>query len=361
MQRPLQALRDKGQPTTNRRGAFSLIELIVVILIIAILSSLLLVGVQAAVGRARLAAVTVDVKNLEQGIKEFQSKFGVTDAPPSSLILFEKADDWADFSAGMNTQQNAALIRRLWPNFLKANGKPDINNDGVVDANDNFDIDGDATTDSGYKTEVLRLNGAECLAFFLGGIMEAGSTSGTYIPRGFSANPTHPFFRPVPGMNNWGSRIGPFADLKPSRLVDDPDPIAGALDNMPVYIDAFPGSTNPYQYFSAYGGRGYRLKGVDTSAAAKADDERMWISTTEPTLYSVYLQKDNESGSNEPTGTAWNAKTFQIISAGADGQWGIGGEVNDGGVPTGTGIYRSYDKRSVERDNVTNFKGGPLN
>lgn len=356
MQRPLLALRDKGQPTTNRRAAFSLIELIVVILIIAILSSLLLVGVQAAVARARMASVAVEIKNLEQGIKEFQSKFGVTEAPPSGLILFERADDWADFSSGMNTQQNAALIRRLWPNFLKTNGKPDLNADGMVNGSDNQDINGD-----GDSTDVIRLNGAECLAFFMGGIMDPQSAAGTFIPQGFSANPVNPFFRPASGMSNWGSRIGPFADLKPSRLVDDADPIAGSTDNMPVYIDAFPGSTNPYQYFSAYGGRGYRLKGVDTSAGAKTDDERMWISTTEPTLYSVYLQKDNESGSNEPTGTAWNAKTFQIISAGPDGQWGIGGEVNDGGVPTGTGIYRSYDKRSVERDNVTNFKGGALN
>lgn len=357
MQNSKSFLRNPRQPARHPRSAFTLIELIVVIMIIVILAGLLMVGVQAAVGRARTAAVAVDIKNLEQGIKEFQSKFGVTEAPPSGLILFEQADDWADFSSGMNTQQNAALIRRLWPNFLKSNGKPDLNADGTVNGSDNQDINGD-----GDSTDVIRLNGAECLAFFLGGIMDSGSASGTFIPQGFSSNPVNPFFRPASGMNNWGTRIGPFVEMKPNRLQDDVDPIAGSLDNMPVYFDAFPASTNPYQYFSAYGGRGYRLKGVDASAMAKNDDERMWISSTEPTLYSVYLQKDTETGSNEPTGTAWNAKTFQIISAGADGVWGIGGEVGDGGIPSsGTGTYRSYDKRSGERDNITNFKGGQLN
>lgn len=361
MQRPLQALRDNGQRTTNRRGAFSLIELIVVILIIVILSSLLLVGVQAAVGRARVAAVAVDITNLEQGIKEFQAKFNVSEPPPSGLILFEEADDWVLAPTGKNTPQNLALIRRLWPNFLKSNGKPDLNGDGTVDNDDDQDING-----NGSKADVIYLNGAECLVFFLGGIMEKDATTSpaTYVPHGFSTNPANPFFRPSASTDPWGTRMGPFTDLKPSRLIDD---TTGGADDMPLYLDAFPGSRAPYQYFSAYGGRGYRIFGVDEPAptmaptAATSDDEVVWVDSANVTLFSVYLQKDNATGSALPKGTPWNAKGYQIISAGRDGLWGVGGQVGDDGIQTtGAAPYRD-GTRGVEKDNLTNFKGGLLN
>src|SRR6218665_2951968 len=245
MERYIHSCRE-GRPVSARhREAFSMIELIVVILVIAILSSLLLVGVQAAVGRAREAAVGVDIKNLEQGIKEFQSKFSITDPPPSSLILFERADDWDDFSAGMNTQQNAAVIRKLWPNFLKSDGKPS----GDVDLNGNGTA-GDAGA--------FHLNGAQCLAFLLGGVMEKDGSQ--YLPHGFSTNPNNPFYRPSMPTDSWGARIGPFVPLQPSRLIDD---VTGVESCFPVYLDAFPGSQRPYQYFSAYGGRGYRPFGLD--------------------------------------------------------------------------------------------------
>ena len=363
MQNPssfLRSARPTGQRPTHSRSAFTLIELIVVILIIAILASLLLVGVQAAVGRARVAAVTVDIANLEQGIKEFQAKFSVTEAPPSGLILFEKATDW---SGSANTAANIQLIRRLWPNFLKANGQPDLNGDGTVNGSDDQDINGDGT-----KTDILYLNGAECLAFFMGGIMEknTGTAPATYIPHGFSTNPANPFYRPATATDPWGNRIGPFTELKPNRLVDDTDDPIAAADNMPAYLDAFPASQTPYQYFSGYSGRGYRLFGVDglsSTTAEKKDDEVIWTTTSTPTLYSVYLQKDSETmAMNIPKGTPWNAKSFQIISAGRDAQWGVGGEIGDSGIQAGgASPYRSIDVRGFERDNVTNFRGGPLN
>ena len=51
---------------SGRRAAFSLIELMVVIVIIAILMSLILVGVRGAMGTVRNATVTVEFKNLEK-------------------------------------------------------------------------------------------------------------------------------------------------------------------------------------------------------------------------------------------------------------------------------------------------------
>lgn len=331
------------------RSAFTLIELVVVIMIIAILSSLLLVGIQSAIARARETAVGVEIKNLEQGIKGFQQAFSVTEAPPSRIVLYEDYDDWPDASmaTGMSAahksiRRNVAVLRKLWPEFLNANGQP------VAGAMWSRDINGD-----GDSTDILEMTGAECLAFFLGGVMEAGSTTGTFIAAGFSKDPRDPF---KPG----GSRIGPFIELNPSRLRQT------AANRFPVYIDAYPNSTRPYQYFSAYGGRGYRLLGDDNATGGSDADADEIVSGT--TLISPYLQKDdNWPGMMTglvPSGTAWNAKGFQIISAGADGEWGVGGEVSaEEGVRTydGTDTYRQNSARSKERDNITNFKGGRLN
>jgi len=342
--------------TARRRKAFSLIELVVVIMIIVILSGLLLVGVQAAVGRARMAAVAVEITNLEQGIKEFQAKFQVTEPPPSGLILAESTSLWASNS----TTANNALIRRLWPSFLSSSGGPVFNVDS--DMNGDLDVFQQDINGDGDHDDVLHLNGAECLAFFLGGIMEKSGEN--YIPHGFATNPLNPFYRPASSSDPWGSRIGPFATLKPSQLVDD---TTGGTDDMPLYLDAFPGSRAPYQYFSAYGGRGYRIFGVDNPAptmaptAATVDDEVVWFDSSNPTLFSVYLQKDNATGSALPKGTPWNPKGYQIISAGRDGLWGVGGQVGDDGIQTnGASPYRD-GARAVEKDNLTNFRGGPLN
>ncbi len=387
MQRPLQAIRDNGQRTTNRRSAFSLIELVVVILVIAILSSLLLIGVQAAVGRAREASVGVEVKNLEQGIKEFQGKFSISDYPPSGLILCENDTLWAANS----TAANNALIRHLWPQFLQSTGVPyfNVENDSMHAGFDAYeqDINGD-----GDHTDVIYLNGAECLVFFLGGIMESGPTG--FIPHGFSANPRNPFWRSedINGngalngsedvnsngvLDGWGTRVGPFADFRSARLVDDDG------DFMPVYLDAFPSSQNPYQYFSAYGGRGYRIFGVDNPNPTTApgsmtsDDEVIWKGGR-PSIFSVYLQSDTAAttAANLPKGTSWSPKGYQILSAGADGEWGIGGRIDDAGVldtvtkmaPNNAMDYRAYTNtttgekvRAYEVDNITSFKGGKLN
>ena len=343
------------QSDQKSRSAFTLIELVVVIMIIAILASLLMVGVQGAVARARETAVGVDVKNLEQGIMEFQSSFKLSEPPASRIVLYEAYDDWPDVSTATGTsaahksiRQNVAAIRKLWPSFLDKNGKP------ALGSMWSRDINGNGTADQTFE-----LTGAECLVFFLGGTMSPGSSTGTYIANGFSADPRDPF-------KSGGTRVGPFTELNPGRLQDTTG------NGFPEYIDAFPGSSQPYQYFSAYGGRGYRLLGDnDAVGGTGADADEILPSNS---LRAPYLQKDDQwpnpsampaiPAGNLPDGTPWSAKGYQIISAGADGQWGIGGETSSDGIrtyDTGTDNYRQPSARAAEKDNITSFKGGRLN
>ena len=334
-----------GDRKFQYRLGFSLIELMVVILIIAIVSAMLLVGVQAAVGRARVATVAVEIKNLEQAIKEFQTKFSVTDAPPSRIVLYENYSLWPDATmatsgsaAHRGIRQNVAAIRRLWPNFLGTDGKPAIGMTWAIDFNLDTDTD-----------DTLELSGSECLVFFLAGLLQKSDSGDGYIASGFSTNPQNPF-------SFGGSRVGPFFPFAVSRLEDR------SGNTYPEYIDAFPSSLVPYQYFSAYGGRGYLPLGADgTVGGTGADADEVYPGSG---LISVYLQKDvnwSMAMALPKAGVAWNAKTFQIISAGRDGQWGLGGEVTNEEVRVnGAAPYRAVGQRAVERDNLTNFKGGPL-
>lgn len=356
MQNQTTFLRSKRQPVRQSRSAFTLIEMVVVVMIIAILASLLMVGVQGAVARARETAVGVDIKNLEQAIKEFQSSFKLSEPPPSRIVLYEAYDDWPDVStatgntaAHKSIRQNVATIRKLWPSFLDRLGKPALGSMWACD------IDGDGMSDKTFE-----LTGAECLVFFLGGIMSEGSANRTYGANGFSADPRDPF-------RAGGTRIGPFTEFNPSRLRDSNG------NSFPEYIDAFPGSEQPYQYFSAYGGRGYRFLGEDDALGGTGADADEVLVVTGNTLLSPYLQKDNQwpdstsmpviPAGNFPDGPAWSAKGYQIISAGADGKWGIGGEASSDGVRIyfdAADNYRQPSARNVEADNITSFKGGRL-
>ena len=315
MQRPLRNSRHPHQssPRSALRRAFSLIELMVVMMIIAILTGLLLSGVMAARSAALNAAVVAEMKNFEKSIADFKLKYGVE--PPSEIYLYEDKDDWN--GATNDARRSRAIIRQVWPQF-------------------NFALDRDING-NGQNTNTLHLTGAECLVFFLGGVNatdivdKSGITIGTvgnsinrWEPLGFSVDPTNPFAR-------GGSRVGPFQQFDNARLVNkDPtaSPPAQDSEGMPEFLDSLPGQTKPYVYVSSYDGKGYRAADLNFGSGS--------------TLVSVYLQSTG--------GQAFNPKSFQIISAGFDGDQGTGGALDVGLPPA----------RVAERDNITNFKGGRL-
>jgi len=328
------------QPARSARRGFSMVELLIVITIIAILVSMLLVGVQAAVGRARVATVVAEFKNFEQAIKDFEAEFGMQ--PPSYIVLHETGADW-----NLNNQWTKAsrsIIRQLWKDYdFTAN--VDINHDGI-------------------NGQTHRLTGAECLVFFLGGIpsVDSSVTPSVVTMKGFSKVSSAPF------TSLTGARSGPFYEFKSTQLVTAVSAFPTSTNvGTYVYLDAIPGQTRPIQYFSSYGGSGYRVYGLDGLQSSAADNEALpdtfgWVYTKTP-------------GSATVAGEPYNPNTFQLISPGLDGEYGesnlCGGYANANNGVQGVTSYTSAAATpsslaktaatiTRERDNITNFAGGEI-
>jgi prepilin-type N-terminal cleavage/methylation domain-containing protein len=151
------------------------------------------------------------------------------------------------------------------------------------------------------------LNGAQCLVFYLGGIGN----------QGFSYNGMNPV--PVAGQRTHG----PYYTFQTSRLV-------AGTGNFPMYLDAWKVKTGPkpYAYFSSQGINN-KYSVTDCTAIGAAPYFTPAGTVTAASQFS-------------------NPNTYQIISAGADGAFGITGWSPTGGA-TGAGA-----------DDQTNFSSAVL-
>ena len=321
----------KKFPSRNPRGGFTLVELLVVIVVITILAGMLFAGIQAARGAARRAQVSHEISQIGVGLATFKQDFHAD--VPSSFVLFEDRSSYflPANQSQIRVRQSQALIRRIWPQFDFSQAPVDLN--------------GNATTD-----DVIVLQGAECLVFFLGGVETLNVNDPA--PTGFSENPRDPF---APG----GNREGPFMELDIGRFVDVDN------DGAPEYLDPIPGQVMPIQYFSSNDGRGYSAQGPDGNwGVAGTDDDGVngvddfgeagWPGSDDEVIAGgcapYYLQFTSISD-NRPH----NPNTYQIITPGVDGDFGIGGLYNGESIPIG------QVNRTAERDNMTNFAPSTLN
>lgn len=354
------------------RGGFTIIELLMVIIIIGILAAFLIPAISGARKTAQEAKVRVEITNFDAAIAQFKERYGVE--PPSFVVLYEVGEannsspSWNNStSPGMNLtaahrRTSHAAIRQIWPDFDFAHlGDPPSNTNpgkhnptpgnGAIDIN----MDGD-------ETDVLILNGAECLTFFLGGIPDQVEVNGMpgFQPgsdqwnlTGFAENSRAPFA----GRDIATARVQPFyEEFDPSRLVDVEsrygiDPVD---ELMPEFLDTLPGQELPYQFLSSYGGRGYQPWGLDGQAGASATDPLAYDNETLPAPIglSLHYLAELPSATNP---LAQNPNTYQIISPGYDHEFGVGGFYDGESVPA------TPPTRAVERDNISNIAGGRLN
>src|SRR6266478_515572 len=85
----------------NDRAAFTLVELMVVIVIISVLLALLLPAIGIVRVKVNEARVTSEINGLPPAITTFKSKYGAE--PPSRLSIYLPQAGWAGDPASMAT------------------------------------------------------------------------------------------------------------------------------------------------------------------------------------------------------------------------------------------------------------------
>lgn len=195
----------------HHRPAFTLLEILVAVSIVAILIALLMPALSSARRNSKVAHVKKEIDSLADALEQFKAKYG--EYPPSRITLYSTADGWN------SDPRSKAIIRKYWPDF-------DFTSDGAGGS---------------FLSDPVQLDGAECLTFFLGGVRDS---DGSYI--GFSNNPAQPF-----SVAHRDSRSGPFFRFEMSRVVDSDS------DNFHGFIDPISENRDPYMYLAE--GEGFQI------------------------------------------------------------------------------------------------------
>lgn len=278
--------------TVRRRAGFTLIELLVVIAIIGILISLVSAAVMKILEKGPSTKTSADIAELQAAIGTFKTKFGVKYLP-SRFLLCERITQYQSSADPVLAANSLAFLQAM---FSKSIGYG--SNGSVLHLDWNAD---------GRDTGPVVLEGHQCLVFFLGGVqVSQGQLHGC---EGFSRNKRNPSAR-------GGERIR-FFEFKPKFLTNR----SGYFS----YMDGW--EKQPYAYFSSegtengYGVNDCRSLGVQPYYKGDIKGIRQY---------------------HRPDG-------FQIISAGADGIFGAGGQFNPDG--------QSNLGKEAE-DNLSNFHEG---
>jgi general secretion pathway protein G len=411
------------RPTARpRRFGFTMIELLVVIVILAILIALLLPAIQGAYRRANEASVDAEINQMAQALADFKNKYG--DYPPSRILLSENGyyntsdtnqifllnettggntyPVGADITYGQLAQRSITYLRKFFPRVvLSTSGRVWPASPGAPPYPTGtlwYDFNGDGIYQDDPLGRGTLIQGDQCLAFFLGGIAVKTSTSTssgsvtTIAMTGFGKTPQNPFSNSLQSDPNYvdasknalpnpmynANRTPPLFEFKGGRLAD----IYG--NNLPVYFDTM-GQNKPYIYFSAYGGNSYDPNDVNysepDSTAAVQTIARAWIvnfpvvpgpwngNRTTPSI--AYSPSPNPYTTNSPVSqpvTYQSPQTFQIISSGRDGRYGLGGLYDNSSTATqplplpdlADTNTTDANVRNFEHDNLTNFNNGRL-
>jgi len=244
---------------SKRRGGFTLVELLGVVVIIAILLGLISAAALRARATAKVTMIYNEITQLDLACKAYKEKFG--DFPP----------DFTDPAAV--TRHMARAFPRYDASQWQAHAK---NVWGIADA--------------------AKLDPSAALTFFLGGYIDPIEKR----PRGFSMNPENPFQTPTSGSEG---RHGPFFDFDPARLEQDPyNNRAWRYYAIGTPVGSGPINDGAYFYFRA----------LPEGTYGRIGDK----GSPHPDRAGVKAFQNN-------AGTAYiNPSTFQILQAGLDLQFG---------------------------------------
>lgn len=293
------------QKTTTVRSAFTLLELLAVIVIISILMALILPTLSGVLQKANETAVLTEMTQFDQALATFNQEFG--EFPPSNVTLYGTTAGWN------SDPKSKSKIRSLWKDFNFATG-------GRLLSGTPQNTDASLATYHPWGTTSVTLTGDECLVFFLSGVAVPNAANIPPTLSGFAASGRAPFA--VAGAN----RTGPFFEFKSDRLVDATPSDTSGADLAFSYTDGLSDSETPMFYSSA---------GNGSYSAGDA----------------VYFQADGK--------TPWNKDSFQIIGPGEDGEFGNIMFTAGNRALWADGISLPSNRKQ-ERDNLTNFSGGRL-
>src|SRR3954447_10020916 len=167
---------------------FTLVELLVVVVILALLIAFLLPAINSAIRTGRNASAQAEINQMAAALAQFKTQYGVY--PPSRLYLNESGDYsvatmTANFTglsaaaASSLSQRSVSYLRRIWPRMT-------LSTTAITGHPLQYDFDG-----SGAVSPPKILQGAECLVFFLGGIPQV-TDNGTFGVTGFAKDPVNP-------------------------------------------------------------------------------------------------------------------------------------------------------------------------
>jgi prepilin-type N-terminal cleavage/methylation domain-containing protein len=291
----------------NPHRAFTLVEMLVVIGIIAILAALLVPAVNIAIRTARNAAIGVEINQLATAIESYKQDKG--DYPP-------------------NFRDSNIVLRHIRKCYPKA--------DPTYIAN----FVSRACTMTNVGTKNYYIDEGEALVFWL------SMTDN---------DPRYPFlsyFNPgTTPLNPAPKKYYDFDDTRLAPLNDNErDPTAATrTEDVRAHIAKFCQDT----YYIYVDSRSYvatcRFSNdpyAETASYAFAEDSAVgvrpyWSDT-----------RNSTTGTERDQFKPMNATTFQIICAGQDGEFSGSGATSVMGFPSGTN-YNPEDK-----DNITNFSAG---
>lgn len=276
--------------SSQSRGGFTLVELLVVITIIGILAALTTAAVIKAIGTGDDVKLRNEISQLSQAVQAFKQQYAVG-YMPDRLILPPAAD---------TTGATQQFLKSVWPRLSPA-----------TLGSTNFTLNGTPYTPYSYwqvpGNTAVTLQGDQCLVFWLGGPRDASNNC-----LGWSTDGTDP-------MKQTGTRVGPFYNFSSGRLQ-----VFGGSGRAPFpsFIDTV--GISPYLYFSTN----------------RSDNNYQNSITLATGTVNPYLL----SGTVTPPAPRWvNPSSFQIISAGKDGLFGAGLNEWAGYTPNGGASQNGFD------------------
>lgn len=338
------------------RAAFTLVELLMVIVIIGILAGVGTAAFIAARGRAINARMSAEIDQLGQGIEKYRQDHGEYFPNPSTADD-NNANVDLDEDEAARKQRIMQHIRKAFPRYLG-------------DYNDFAYHVGEATFAGGFSgpsrkkdsqytyrgLNVDYLDAAEVLVFFLGGL----PNQNTETPlTGFAADPQNPF----QAEQVVSARTPSLFNFDTGRLKDyDQD---GWFEYVPA-VDVSSGHTPPYVYFD---NRTYK-KGSHYPYFAMPAKDRVPPAALSamPSLIDdwgwamPYLSKVGNP--TDPSTWAYvEPKGFQIIGAGRDGRYSKSGPNTAGAFDRHNDLRFFPDTKGFateDNDNVSNFTSSTL-